>query len=92
MKFYNNVPSQQRLTQRLVDEFNADEQMWQSLEWERVQHRWLQPHLSAKRHRLLDLLEFDKARPPQDCIGTFFYLRISNPSRLPPLPFPLSPP
>jgi len=70
LKAYNNPPQQQRLAQRLLDQFNADEQLWRSLAWKRIQRRRLHPHLSAKRHSLLDLLEFDKSRPPQDCIGT----------------------
>ncbi len=38
------------MTQRLVDQFNADERLWKKL-------------------IKLDLLEFTKARPPQDGIG-----------------------
>ena len=72
-KSYNNLPVEQHQVQRLVDEYNADEQLWQSLAWERVHRLWLQPHLSAKQHRLLDLLEFAKARPSQDCIGKSFH-------------------
>ena len=69
MKSYNHLLVEQHQGQRLVDEFNADERQWQSLAWKRVQRRMLYPHLLANQHSLLDLLEFDKARPPQDCIG-----------------------
>jgi len=69
MKSYNNLPPQQRLTQRLADQFNADERLWRSLEGKRKQGRELSPRLPEKSHKQLDLLEFAKTRPPQDCIG-----------------------
>lgn len=69
MKQYSNLPSQQRLTQRLADRFNADEQVWRSLEGKRKRRRKLAPRIPEKRHKLLDQLEFAKARPPQDCVG-----------------------
>ncbi|MBI3811828.1 MAG: hypothetical protein HY283_06450 [Nitrospirae bacterium] len=69
MKRYDNLLPQQRLTQRLADRFNADERLWRILEGKRKQRRELGPRLPEKRHKQLDLLEFAKARPPQDCIG-----------------------
>lgn len=66
---YNNLPSQQHQVQRLVDQFNADERLWRTLEGKRKRRRELGTRLSKKRHKQLDLLEFAKARPPQDCIG-----------------------
>ena len=69
MKSYNNMPPEQRPAQRLVDRFNADEQLWQSLAWKRRLRRKLHPRMAAKQRELLDLLEFAKACPPQDCIG-----------------------
>lgn len=72
MRPYNNLPPPQRSIQRLTDQFNADERLWRSLAEKRGERRLRrkgQPRLSAKQHRLLDLLEFANARPPQDCIG-----------------------
>ncbi|MBI3596551.1 MAG: hypothetical protein HY203_05295 [Nitrospirae bacterium] len=69
MKSYNNLPPQQRLTQRLADQFNADERLWRGLEGKRKRRRELGPRLSKKRHKQLDQLEFAKARPSQDCIS-----------------------
>jgi len=69
LKSYNTLPPQQRLTQRLADQFNADERLWRSLEGKRKRRRELGPCLSKKRHKQLDQLEYAKARPPQDCIG-----------------------
>jgi hypothetical protein len=69
MKSYNNLPPHQHQIQRLVDQFNADERLWRSLAEKRGERRLRRPRLSAKRHALLDLLEFAATRPPQDCIG-----------------------
>jgi hypothetical protein len=69
MNAYYNLPPEQRATQRLVDQFNADERLWKKLEPKRRARRKLRPRLSRKKLRKLDLLEFKKARPPQDCIG-----------------------
>jgi hypothetical protein len=65
---YNLCPKQ-RHVQQLVTQFNADEQLWQSLEGKRRRRRKLQSRLSAKLRRQLDLLEFASARLPQDCVG-----------------------
>jgi hypothetical protein len=51
-----------------VAQFNVDEELWFSLESKR-RRRKLHPRMSAKLKRQLDLLEFARARPPQDCIG-----------------------
>jgi len=64
-----NLPPEQRATQRLVDQFNADEQLWKTLEPARRARRKMRPRLSRKQSKALDLLEFAKARPPQDCVG-----------------------
>ena len=69
MKQYYNVPPSQSQVQQLVDQFNADERLWRSLEPKRRRRRKGRLRLSAKQHRLLDLLEFAKAHPPQDCVG-----------------------
>ena len=68
---HDNLPPRQRPIQRLVDQFNADERLWRSLAKERRERRTGQQRLSTKQHRLLDLLEFAKARPLQDCVGTW---------------------
>jgi hypothetical protein len=52
-----------------VDQFNADERLWKELEPKRRLRRKLCPHLSRKRLKKLDLLDFTKARPPQQCVG-----------------------
>jgi hypothetical protein len=52
-----------------VDHFNSDERLWKKLEPRRRARRKLRPPLSKKHLKKLDLLEFAKARPPQDCVG-----------------------
>jgi hypothetical protein len=69
VNFNYNIPSKQRSIQHLVAQFNADEELWFSLESKRWARRKLHPRMSAKLRRQLDLLEFASARPPQDCIG-----------------------
>jgi hypothetical protein len=66
---YVNLPPEQRMTQQLVDQFNADEQLWQKLAPHRDARRKLRPRLSRKKLKTLDLLEFANARPLQDCVG-----------------------
>jgi hypothetical protein len=66
---YYNLPPEQRMTQHLVDQFNADERLWKKLEPKRRARRKVRPRPSRKGLKKLDLLEFAKARPPQDCIG-----------------------
>src|SRR5258708_26857842 len=69
MNPYSNLPLAQRATQRLVEQFNADERLWKKLGPRRKARRKLRPRLSRKKLKKLDLSEFAKARPPQDCIG-----------------------
>ena len=69
MNPYYNLPPGQRWIQKLVAQFNADELLWRSLEGKRLLRRMLHPRIRAKRRKLLNLLDFAKARPPQDCIG-----------------------
>ena len=64
-----NLPSKQRRVQQLVTLFNTDEQLWESLKGKRRLRRMLFPWLSKKQQKQLDLLDFAKARPPQDCVG-----------------------
>jgi hypothetical protein len=67
MDLYFNLPPEQRPLQRLVDQFNADEQLWRKLA-RRRRGRRLRPGLSRKQLKALDLLEFAKARLPE-CVG-----------------------
>src|SRR5712675_1976429 len=67
---YHNLPVNQRFTQRLVDQFNADERLWKKLEPRRRARRkllrWL---LSRKELKKLDVQEFARERPPLECVG-----------------------
>jgi hypothetical protein len=69
MNSYPNLPPEQRPTQRQIDQFNADERLWKRLEPRRKLRRKTRRHLSKKELKALDLIEFSKARPPQDCIA-----------------------
>jgi hypothetical protein len=69
MNLYYYLPPEQRMTQRLVDQFNADERLWKKLDPKRRARRKVRPRPSRKALKNLDLLEFAKARPPQDGIG-----------------------
>ncbi len=69
MNPYYNLPPEQRMIQRVVDQFNADERLWKKLAPKRRARRKLRPRLSRKKRKKLDLLDCVKARPPQDCIG-----------------------
>ena len=70
MSPYYNLPSEQRSTQRLVDQFNAAEQLWKKLApRRRVRRKLLKYFLSRKQLKQLDLLEFARERPPLECIG-----------------------
>ena len=69
MNFNYNIPPKQRRIQQLVAQFNADEELWFSMESKRRRRRQLHPRMPVKLKRQLDLLEFARVRPPQDCIG-----------------------
>jgi len=69
MNPYSNLPPEQRPTQRLVDQFNADERLWKKLEPKRAARRKIRPRLSAAKLKHLALQELAQASPPQDCIG-----------------------
>jgi hypothetical protein len=69
MNPYYNLPPEQRMAQRLVDYYNANARLWKKLEPKRRARRKLLSRLSEKKLRELDLLEFSRARPPQECIG-----------------------
>ena len=68
---YCHLPPEQRRVQRLVAQFNADEQLWRSLEAKRWRRRKVHPRMPAKLRRQLDLLEFANSRPLEDCVGQF---------------------
>ena len=69
MNPYYNIPAGQRITQKIVDQFNADERLWQKLEPKRRLRRKMRPCLLRKKLKELALLEFAKARLPVDCTG-----------------------
>jgi hypothetical protein len=69
MNLFYNLPREQRPVQRLVTLFNVDEQLWESLGPERNLRRKLFPWLSKKRQKQIDLLDFAKVRPAEDCRG-----------------------
>jgi len=71
MRPYYNLPAEQRRVQQLVTEFDADQQLWRSLERKRALRRKLPVRILAKHRKQLDLLDSAVARAPQDCIGLF---------------------
>lgn len=68
---YSHLPPAQRRVQRLVAQFNADGQLWRSLEPTRRRHHKMHPRMSARLRRQLDLLDFANSRPLRDCVGQF---------------------
>jgi len=69
MDCHHNLPPEQRRVQRIVDRFNADEQIWRRLEPRRRLRRAIRKHLTETQLRKLDLREFASSRPPEDCVG-----------------------
>ena len=70
MNPYSNLPPEQRATQRLVEQYNADERLWEKLEPKHRARRKLLTVLSEEKLKKLDLLEFARARPLRECIGS----------------------
>jgi hypothetical protein len=66
---YPNLTSRQQRTQFLVDLFNADERLWGKLLFRREKRRKKLRNVSKKLQKRLDLLEFRRVRPPDDCVG-----------------------
>ena len=64
-----NLPVRQQLTQRIADEFNADESLWESLAPLRKLRKLLYPKMGRRERQRLDLAEFARHQPPKDCIG-----------------------
>jgi hypothetical protein len=58
-----------QFTQRLINEFNADEAVWRKLAWKRRLHRLLRPKMSRKKRRQMDLADFAVSQPPKECVG-----------------------
>jgi len=69
-----NLPTDQQAVQALADQFNADEQLWKSLEPLRKLRQTLHPQMKSRKRKELDLLDFEKAQLPKDCVG---YRRVS---------------
>jgi hypothetical protein len=70
MNPYYNLPPEQRFTQKLVDQFNADERLWKKLApRRRARRKLLRRFLSKKQLKQLDLAGFSRKRPPQECVG-----------------------
>ena len=65
---YNLSPEQRRV-QRSVDQWNADERVWQKLARRRRLRRAVQKNLTEDQLRELDLRDFTRAKPPMDCVG-----------------------
>ena len=70
MNPYYNLPPEQRLTQRLLDQFNTDERLWKKLApRRRARRKLLRTFLSKRELKRLDLQEFERERPPLECVG-----------------------
>jgi len=69
MNPYYNLPPQQRMLQRSVDQWNADEALWRRLASRRRLRRKLLCGLSKNQLHELDLREHAANRPPDDCVG-----------------------
>ncbi|MEX1139695.1 MAG: hypothetical protein WEF53_10175 [Bacteroidota bacterium] len=66
---YTNLSDLQREPQQLADQFNHDEAFWRSLAGRRRLRRKLLPWLTRREQKELDLLEFSRLRPLDDCVG-----------------------
>ena len=66
---YKHIPVERRNLQRLIDLFNADEAFWRKLELRRKLRRKLLSGFSAEKLHELDLLDFARRRPPDDCVA-----------------------
>ncbi|MBW1801343.1 MAG: hypothetical protein JRJ85_11530 [Deltaproteobacteria bacterium] len=57
--------------QKIIDQFNRDEQSWRRLQRLKLKRRVRFPRLGTWRHALLDLLdELRERQRPVDCIGS----------------------
>lgn len=64
-----NLPAHQSFTQRLADQFNADERLWEKLAPLRRLRRLLHPGDDPEKQKKQDLADFARTQPPKDCIG-----------------------
>ena len=64
-----NLPPEQRRIQRFVDQWNADERLWQKLAPRRRLLRAVRMNLTETQLHELDLRDFARAKPPVDCVG-----------------------
>jgi len=56
--------------QKLIDQFNCDEQLWHRLQWRMLKRRVKFPKLGALSHAMMDLRdEMRERRRPADCIS-----------------------
>lgn len=69
LRRYPNLPPDQQFLQRVLDEFNAEEALWRSLEPNRKYRRRKQRRLSVRTHEALDMIEIAAARRARDCLA-----------------------
>src|SRR5437660_1292747 len=69
MNPYYNLPPEQRFTQRLVDQFNADARLWKKLEPRRKARRKLRPRLSKKELKNKTSPNSPKLGRPRNVLG-----------------------
>ena len=63
------LPDNRQFTQRLADQFNADERVWERLEPLRRLRRALCPRMSRRKRKKQDLADFARFQPPKDCVA-----------------------
>jgi len=63
MNSHLNLPPEQRRVQRLVDQFNADEEILRKLAIKRRLRGLRHAGLSPQQHKLHDLIDLRSARP-----------------------------
>ena len=57
--------------QKLIDQFNREEQRWRRLQWRKLKRRVKLPKLGAFSHAILDLKdEMREKRRPEDCVSS----------------------
>lgn len=66
---YPNLPENQQILQRLIDQLNQNEAFWRSLEPHRRARRKILRRLTKDQLHALDLLEFAALQPGDDCVG-----------------------
>lgn len=57
--------------QKLIDQFNRDEQLWRRLQWRKLKRRGRFPKLGAAPRAILDMLdEMDEKQRLADCVSS----------------------